>query len=385
MITNNKGFTLVELIVVMAVFTVVLTLAANSFNTILEKNSTVSSSEESNIEGVIGLEMFRHDLEQAGFGLPSSFSGAAPNYDEAADPPGDDLNDSTDNAVPRPVVALNHPGGDMLADTDYLAIKGTTLGSSQASQRWTYVNYSSIPRPPHQWASENLSDGNHVVVLNRTFNETGVTNQLVTSGGSFDATYSSTAFDSDFSPPLEHQIFTIYGVDGGTLRMPFNRTDYFVETPDPLPARCAPNTGSLFKAIVSQSNGTLSSTPVLECVADMQVVFGWDLDGDGLIDAYSDADGSTVNGGLTSQVKASSHGVMETANGIRGSLKLIKVYILAQDGKKDPFYTSSISSIKVGADGEENITNTYVLNSEQKHYRWKVYKIVVRPKNLSIQ
>ncbi len=34
----------------------------------------------------------------------------------------------------------------------------------------------------------------------------------------------------------------------------------------------------------------------MDCVADMQVVFGWDIDKDGDIDTYSDADGATVSG-----------------------------------------------------------------------------------------
>ncbi len=381
MITKNKGFTLVELIVVMAVFTVVITLAASSFNTILQQNAKVSSSEESNIEGVIGLEMFRHDLEQAGFGLPTSFSEGTLDYNEETAAPGSSLNDSPN--VPRPIIAGNNiTDVSFLANSDYLAIKGTSLGNSQVAQRWTYINYSSIPIPPHQWASENLSDGNHVIVLNRSFSDSGVGNQLVTSSGSFDATYSSTAFDQNFSPQVEHQVFTIYGVDDNSLRMPFNRADYYVK-PNNV-ARCAPNTGTLYKGVVIQNGadaGSLTEIPVLDCIADMQVVFGWDLTGDGLIDAYSTADGSTVSGGTTSQVQDA----MKTADGIRNSLKLIKVYILAQDGNKDPLYTNSNSSIVVGGAGETNITRNYNFSADQMHYRWKVYRIVVNPKNLSIQ
>lgn len=380
MLSNSKGFTLVELIVVMAVFTVVLTLAATSFNSILRQNSNLSSSEESNIEGVIGLEMFRHDLEQAGFGLPSSFSGGTPSYNEETGAPGDGLNDSP-SGIPRPVLATNNPGNGILAGSDYLAIKGTSLGLSQVSQRWTYMNYSSVMQP-HPWTSENLSDGNHVIVLNRTFSNSGVGDQLVTSGGSYDVTYSSSNFDTHFSPQVSHQVFTIYGVDGGALRMPFNRADYYIKQPDPANARCAPNTGTLYKGIVNQNGsnaGALTEIPILECVADMQVVFGWDLDGDGLIDAYSDADGSTVSGGTTSQVQNN----RTTADGIRGSLKLIKIYLLAQDGNKDRLFTYTNSPILVGGDGETNLTNSYSLTGDQFHYRWKVYRIVVSPKNLT--
>jgi len=59
MLNSRKGFTLVEMIVVMAVFVVVIMITADSFKTILTQMTKITKSEESNIEGVVGLEMFR--------------------------------------------------------------------------------------------------------------------------------------------------------------------------------------------------------------------------------------------------------------------------------------------------------------------------------------
>lgn len=384
MITNRKGFTLIELIVVMAVFIVVIVIAADSFNTIQKQGLKISKSEESNIEGIIGLEIFQHDIEQTGFGLPSSFSSTPPSYNEAADSPGSNFNDAPSD-VPRPVIAGNDLASStgILANTDYLVIKGTTLGRSPASQRWTYINYSSSTRPPHHWPSENLVSGDRTIVLKRSFSESGVTNQLVNSSSSnFYVNYSDNAFTGAYAPAVQNEVFTIYGVDRINLRMPFNRADYFITRPDSIPSRCAPDTGILYKTLVKQDDGKLSYFPVLDCVASMQVVFGWDINGDGLIDAYSDADGSNVSGATSAQIKAPG-GVMGTAEGIRNSLKLIKVYILTQDGAKDPFYTNSAPNILVGAAGETNLTRSYPLSPEQMNYRWKVNRIIVRPKNLS--
>ena len=69
MIRNCKGFTLIELIVVMAVFVVVIAISGDAFKTVLQQASKLFRSEESNIEGIVGLEVFRHDLQQAGYGL----------------------------------------------------------------------------------------------------------------------------------------------------------------------------------------------------------------------------------------------------------------------------------------------------------------------------
>lgn len=385
--TNVRGFTLVELIVVMAVFTVVITIAASSFNTILRHSSSLAKSEESNIEGVIGLEIFRHDLEQTGFGLPWSFPATSPTYSEATESPANKHNEST-NSIPRAIVAANDLAVDVLAGTDYLVLKATTLGRSSASQRWSYVNYSSTGRPPKKWQSGNLATDDRVIVLKRSFTDSGVTNQLVfdtTATGKFYTKFpdpsSDTRFPAPFSPFNEHEIFTIYGVDSGDLRMPFNRSDYFIERPGDISSQCAPATGILYKGVVNQTGGTLTKIPILDCIADMQVVFGWDFNGDGLIDTYSDADGTNVNGGTLTQVQDA----LKSADGIRDNLKLIKVYILAQEGKRDPSYTNSNSTILVGSEGEGSLSKNYNLALEQLQYRWKVYRIVVRPKNLSAQ
>jgi hypothetical protein len=77
---------------------------------------------------------------------------------------------------------------------------------------------------------------------------------------------------------------------------------------------------------------------------------------------------------------------------IRSNLKVIKIYILAQNGKKDTGYTSP-SQLEVSDNGEASITRPvtpsnienkgiFSLATNQLNYRWKLYRIVVRPKNL---
>lgn len=395
---NSKGFSLVELIVVMAVFIVVIMITSDAFNTILKQSVKLSSSEESNIEGVIGLEVFRHDLEQAGYGLPSSFQGTLPVYSEVdgAISPGSLYNDSgTARRLPRAFVAGNNRDsvsltgiGTLRDKTDYLAIKATTVGLSPASQRWTYVSYSSAKRPPRKWPAGNLAAGDSVIMLRRAFTETGATNQLVYDTADpdvFSASYAADGFTAPFTPQLQQETYYIYGVDTGTLRMPFNRADYFVARPDKnVPARCAPNAGILYKTVVDHTDGSLIPIPILDCVADMQVVFGWDTDGDGIADTTSNADGSSVSGTASA---GTVQGAMGSADSIRGMLKFVKIYLLAQDGAKDSNYSNPSSSIIVGDSSETALTKNYDLTvggtaADWQRYRWKVYRIVVKPKNL---
>jgi prepilin-type N-terminal cleavage/methylation domain-containing protein len=390
---GEKGFTLVELLVVMAVFIIVIMIASDCFNKILARSSLLSRSAESNIEGIVGLEMFRHDLNQSGFGLPWGFYNATPpTYSEAEDEGvfKPSLYNDAPNGVPRAVVAGNNlVGGGILDNTDYLALRGTTLSRNSASQRWSYINYSSVgSRPPKQWSSENLVDNDKVIVLRRSFSEAGYVNQLVYKvPTAFYTTFSKDGLATDFSPQIPQDNYYVYGIcSDQTPRMPFNRTDYFVKRPATISSSCAQNTGVLYKANVNHSDGKLTEIPILDCVGDMQVVLGWDLNDDGVVDAFSNADGSTVAGGSVASVQAA----IVDAEQIRNRLKIVKVYLLVQDGRKDPSFKNT-QDIVVGNEnlGEVSLTHKYdvaAINSNNwTNYRWKVYRVVVTPKNLALK
>jgi len=390
---GERGFTLPELLVVMAIFIIVIMIASDCFKTILTRSSLLSKSAESNIEGIVGLEMFRHDLNQAGFGLPWGFYNATPpTYGEAVDE-GDfepSLYNDAPNGVPRAVVAGNDVAdGGILDNTDYLALKGTTLSRNNASQRWTYVNYSSSgSTKPKIWSSENLADNDRVIVMRRAFTEAGYVNQLVTTASAFYTTYSKNGLGADFSPQVPQDNYYIYGISSDKdPRMPFNRTDYFVKRPAGIAAGCAPNTGVLYKEMVNHNGGTMTEIPVLDCVADMQVVFGWDMSDDGVVDVYSSADGSDVSAGDAAMI-ASVKATMADAALVRSRLKLIKVFLLVQDGRKDPTFKNT-QDIVVGNVGEVSLTNKFDVAeidfNKWTNYRWKVYRIVVSPKNLALK
>jgi hypothetical protein len=126
----------------------------------------------------------------------------------------------------------------------------------------------------------------------------------------------------------------------------------------------------------------------------MQIVLGWDIsDGGnaGEVNGYSTlpkkSDGSLS--ATPADASVAIQGWMKSAKGLREHLKVIKVYILAQEGKLDRTYTAPSTSIRVGpsaSDLQENNglspVKIYTLTEPQTHYRWKLYRIVVRPKNL---
>jgi prepilin-type N-terminal cleavage/methylation domain-containing protein len=381
----RNGFTLVELIVTMAIFMVVLVVTAQTFNTIVTNASKYSKLEESNIEGMIGLEILRHDMEQMGFGLFWGFlPGSTLTYDESS-VANSATNDSPSN-VPRAFVALNNAASFA---SDLIGIKGTTTGNNKASQRWTYIpfnNYSAATYEsrPVIWSRNNLIPNDKVIAIRTNFNDPNDDHLLLSSGSSFAFDFDNSGIDAAVLPTKDTQISMIYGIGGNstTPRMPFNRADFFISTAN-VPPFCAALTGVLSKATVNHSGGGYTSIPLLDCVADMQVVLGWDgSEGGkaGSVSGYSSVNGDVAAGVSTSDVQS----WLADPKGIREHLKMVKVYILAQEGKRDAGFTYPLASIVVGdtANGETSMTSTYNFSAAQRNYRWKLYRVIVRPKNL---
>ena len=420
---NNRGFTLLEMIVTMALVIVVIMITGSAFESILKTSARISSSEESNIEGVVGLEMFRRDLQQMGYGLPHAFQSTPPVYTEASIAPANKLNDAP-SGVPRAVASWESLSGasdassetgntyNVLNNTDYLSIKAASVGATKTSQRWTYLGYSSGGKPANNWlnAADNLTAStSRVIVLNRTFSTTGAaTNNLVydttDNTGTYWVNYTKSLFNSAYSPTDPQQTYYLYGIANGDLGMPFNRADFFVARPSTassVPTTCASGTGILYKANINHADGKLTYYPLLDCVADMQVVFGWDINSNGVIDESSAYDSNSNNISVSSTIgttAAAIKAIMENAEDIRNKLKYIKVYIMAQEGRKDTNYTNTNNlinntlSVVVGEPGPSpssnvSLTKGYtaaaLTSSGWLNYRWKIYKLVVRPKNLA--
>lgn len=385
-VKNAQGFTLVELIVVMAIFVIVIAITGNAFNLIMKQSVLQSKTAESNIEGVIGLEIMRRDLASAGFGLPWSCPVVYQEAD-ASETLAKDYNDaSTTPVTPRAVCGGNNlTSGDstlLLDGTDYLVIRATSVGSTQAPQHWSYMNYTGMVKPspvlPKSWSSENLKDTDQVIVVR--MNLVGeFSKDLVVNGANFSTRYDALG---NFEPQASKVTHYVYGVNSqdpniASLRMPFNRADYYVRRPAgselvKIPNRCAPNTGILFKALVSQVDGKLRANelPLLDCVADMQVVYSLYSASNGVV---TDTDTLTLS-----------------AADIRTDLKANQVYVLTHEGGKDQSYTYPNQYIAVGPSGDGINTGSgrkydlTTLGTGWQQYRWKVYRMIVNPSNMNI-
>jgi prepilin-type N-terminal cleavage/methylation domain-containing protein len=367
---GQRGFSLVELLVATAIIAIVIMMSSNLFTVVIAQSGQQTKVAGSGMDSIIGLNVLRYDIEHSGYGLPDGFQGSI-TYSEAASSPASTYNDSP-ASVPRGI--LTGTAGT-LNGSDYLVIKSTVVGTSETAQKWTYIVQGGSGPKIWDTAKLRLADGDRVIVI-RVPPEPNAPNQLVMdASNNFYTTYNSTTFPPGFSPAQPGERFLIYGVDPSTnLRMPFNRVDYYVsnQRAGDIPPSCAPHTGILYKATIQHSNGQFIDppSPILDCVADMQVVFRRDTNLDGTVDTISED-----ISGLTAQQ-------------IRETVKEVRVYILAQEGQRDPSYTHTPAVIPVGESLEgsfrgSNFNLATTIGAGWQHYRWKVYTMVVRPKQHS--
>ena len=348
---RESGFSLLELMIALVIVAFVLAAASTFFVGVVKQYKVQSKITESNVEGVIGLELMRQDIESLGFGLPwdmSTFS-----YTEPDPSPGL----STD--PPRAVGSVN--GTD---NSDYLIIRSARVGMASAAGKWTTLRSGSQVRI---WGSaeEDLGLNDRVIV----FSPGGANSPsrvLLTGGATFGI--DGAGLPSASVPVESVQTNIVYGIDNVDLKRPFSRADYYIANNPAYPPayltprHCASNTGVLVKAVrAHDDSGTRNLLPLLDCVADLQVVYGLDTDADGVVNTWTDTIGTL------------------TADDIRTRLVELHVHILAQVGQRDDSYTYPYDNVSVGSEGfARNVpVSTY------KHYRWKVYNIVVKPKNLA--
>jgi prepilin-type N-terminal cleavage/methylation domain-containing protein len=383
--SSSRGFSLIELIVVMAIFMVVIIITSEAFNRILSISSQQTKSSESDVQGVIGLEMMRVDLEHAGYGLPwiTGFVADFAEVQEAAGSlaPGidskqfNDINslaaDTDSNKVTRAIQAA----ASTTNGRDYLAIKSILAGMNDTTKKWAFVEGTGGTSKIKPWGSNDFVDDEQVITIDsRTKRLIGTS--MTASEFSYPITASNMTPPIAFQPEQDTNAYVVYGVTtSDTPRAPYNRVDYYVKRPtdaSKIPTRCAPGTGILYKAVMKHGDGLFTEYPLLECVADMQVVFNVVTDGDVGVDVEQS--------GLAGL----------SARQIRQQLKMIKIYIVAHEGGKDRGFSYATQNLVVGEGNgrpSPNDPNPLDLNAlvgpDYKNYRWKTYKLSVVPKNIN--
>jgi prepilin-type N-terminal cleavage/methylation domain-containing protein len=349
---RESGFSLLELMISLAIVAFVLAAASTFFIGTVKQYKVQTKITESNVEGILGLELLRQDLESNGYGLPWN---NLPSYSEASSGV---LND--DGTAPRAMVSVDASTLGINNGSDYLVIKSTRVGMDNAAGKWTTLRAGSVTR---DWGSmeENLAPGDRVVVLSPGSSTTDQRVLLTSYDGADFGTLSS------YVPGDAFQTNIVYGTGSQATRFPFNRADYYIvdNSVYPTPRHCAPITSTLVKRVVKHSDGALDNPlPLLDCVADMQVVYGLDNNADGNVTWTPDLAGLFPPGPYA-------------AADIRSKLVEVRVHILAQSGQRDDSYTYPQDNVYVGSEAAGRSFDV----SGYRNYRWKQYTIVVKPRN----
>ncbi len=358
-----RGVTLIELMVVLTIFSVVMAGLYSSYSVQMKAGVREYRLAESEMEFQIGKMVLERDLAMAGYGIADDYSAVTPSFS------------------PRVADAAD-------ADPDTLTITGTALGrDSRATQAWSYTMISSaatasnyypfaLPASAFQDARENLRPNDVVIYMNpttRTFLASSVGANSIT-GKSWLFPFPPSGMNSR-PDPLDLGV-VVYGLQTqptGTATYagnPYYTVKYFLG--GTRPSYCEPSTLNLLRSEDRQTPGTDPGQPLFNCVLDFQVAFGIDKTEDGLIDCW-DNGGQTEAAGYLIDV-------------LRARLKQIKVYILVQQGKMDPNYTSP-NTIRVGDASLTSCTGTgvgrtFTFTAAQKNYRWKVLALSVTPRNI---
>ena len=236
---RDAGFTLIEVLVVMVIMMFAIAVTSDMFVGLLNQYKQQSKITETNIQGMVGLELLRQDIERAGYGLPWQ---TPITYDEAAASPASTYNDCSGSAPcnpPRPILSENNYTTGFNS-ADLLVIKAVNIIRNASAQKWTYVTdiSTSLTWTGGQATDEYPNDNDWVILLSQGTSDVD-TRTLVTNGA-WATTFSNL---SAFTPGASPAPLFVYGVSNSNPRMPFNRADYYILGPQNFantPARCAP-------------------------------------------------------------------------------------------------------------------------------------------------
>ena len=230
---SNKGFSILELLIVIAISIILMSAVYYTYTTFFMGIKSERVNVEQEIEKVVSLEILRLDLEHLGYGVGKNSSGDYKIYE---------LDNTKDINNGKP----------------YLLIRTTINNTRNETIGWR------ICRNGNLLKNEIDGTNNNFVYVD----DNGYVKYILTDG----------------SCPSDTGVFIGYPFDSGATDCNFNGTNFCSEikyylSNSSLPKNCNPNTYNLLRKV---NNGT--GQPLLSCVADIKFTVDMDTDGDGTID-----------------------------------------------------------------------------------------------------
>ena len=356
MCNNKRGLTLIELMVALFILALIVGATFAIYVSNLRIYKSEAKTAETQMSKILALELLRRDLVHAGYGLPWTHNATHTLniYYQEATGEAASYND-TPNKEPRAFCLDDNAKNN----ADYLVIKSIKASENEATRKWGLFTYDGTTGDlDSQGEGGNFTDNDYVIFIKAMDpNE----RELFDDSGTW--YWNESDYSSNPSHIPQNTLYLVYGVSHDRApRMPFNRVDYYLDAPaGSLPDKCYEHTFLLYRATIDHADGQRNPEPILDCVKDFQVVFGVDNDSDPEIDDWT----STLP---------------NTPEEIRNQVKEVRVFILYQEGQKSDEVIST-TTITLG-DNDTGPLSTFTPAGEERHYRWKILKIAVRPLNL---
>lgn len=364
-----RGFSLVELVVTMAIFSILMAGIFQAYIAQMKSTSREYNIAESDIDRQIGQGIINRDIFMAGYGLADDYTAAG---------------------TFAPWALQSTDGGSGAADT--LTLAGTALSmNSQQAQHWSYianVDGDTIHFGPKIWvdsaSNDDFRENLHpldMVILIEPASKRLITNGPPNNEWLFkyidedndpatvdDKRLNATAGGDLSGVPNQAIIYSLYKYDSSVTEatQPYYTVQYRLSAEDG--AECAPGVKNLlrheWRTLIPPSAG---ARPLISCVADFQVAIGLDTDNNREIDLWQDGGVSTDTNYNPARLNR--------------SLRQVRVYALTQIGDRDNLYTYPSDTIYVG-DEDLGTGRSITLTDAQRHYRWRVIRFVAVPRNI---
>lgn len=276
---NNKGVTLIELLVTLVILSVTLSAVYLTYNSILVDFKQQTKVSETQIDKDLGLEILRLDLEHLGYGIAADTDNKSIEFDGTT-------------------LTVRSTINSTSSDTFGFALVNCTSGTN-SSYRIDEV----VEKP----GDDNVTKIRDFVVINihnYSFEENRLNFNIKTANLYTPCTDKATYIMFPYSNTAAS------GCSGQFC----NKIFYKLSTTQNLDT-CNPGTKNLLRGV-----GNAAGMPVLNCVADFEARFQLDNNSDGIPEVTQ----NTLN----------------INNSDMKKLKLVDIYLLVQDGQKDRKYTS---------------------------------------------
>ncbi len=369
---NQKGMTILELMIVLVIFSVVMAGLYSSYQTMMRQGVKEFRIAQSEMETNISANIIKRDMNLAGYGLADNYNGLFTAV--SATVGGGISQNSTTKGYPST-----------------LTLMGTALGiQSGAAQHWTYISdYSGGVASFATWTDvrEDVKNNDVVILMDPS------TKTLLTQGADWKFIFNgsgnplTTLASTPLSLTTGNKGYLLYGIyrlgDSSAATQPFYAVAYSLG--GTAPSNCAPNTLNLLRAESSTTSAPSGGSPVMNCVAEFRIAFGLTTAGSadssvGLPIDFWDNTGAVAN--------------LYSPTDLKKRLKQIRAYLLIQEGSYDSGYTYKNPDTTPGYFGTQTIRvgdlympgggtgRDYTLQPGQGNYHWRVLSYTATPRNL---